>query len=111
MSVLTMTMLPQENAEELSPASQEPDLSAADKAALRRAVRSLEHPSYAARLANLAGKPIEFVRSALPAGAADAIASAVTQGIELALKTALRTLQHGPRGGSQFLHKVAAVAA
>ncbi len=34
---------------------------------LRRAAQSLEHPSLAARLTMLAGKPIELIGNALPA--------------------------------------------
>jgi hypothetical protein len=33
---------------------------------LRTAVATLEHPSFAARLAELAGKPIELFNRALP---------------------------------------------
>ena len=46
-----------------------------DLAALRGAVAALEHPSLAARLAHMAGKPIELIGSALPASAAQAIQS------------------------------------
>jgi hypothetical protein len=38
-----------------------------DLAALRRAVRSLEHPGLAASLTNMVGKPIELIGNALPA--------------------------------------------
>ena len=37
-----------------------------DREALRRAVKSLEHPSLAARLTNLVGKPVELIGYALP---------------------------------------------
>jgi EcsC protein family len=77
----------------------------ADLAALERAVRALEHPALAARLTNLVGKPVELIRRGLPASASDAIASAASKGIELALRTALRTLHHAPQRGSQLLHK------
>jgi hypothetical protein len=33
-----------------------------DGQALRRAVKSLEHPSLAGRLTNLVGKPVELIR-------------------------------------------------
>ena len=45
------------------------DFSAADLEALAAAVRRLEHPSLAGRLAALAGKPVGFVQRALPAAA------------------------------------------
>jgi len=79
-----------------------------DLAALQRAVESLEHPGLAARLANLAGKPIELLGHALPASALDAIAKATSRGLELALEVALRTMQWTP--APQFLHKVFAAA-
>jgi hypothetical protein len=36
--------------------------------ALRNVVQLLEHPSLAARLTNMVGKPVELVARALPAG-------------------------------------------
>jgi len=69
----------------------------ADREALRKAVRSLEHPSLAARLTNLVGKPVELIGYALPAFASKAIASATSKGLEAALKVALRTLPRSPR--------------
>jgi hypothetical protein len=79
-----------------------------DLTALRTAVRLLEHPSLAARLANMVGKPIELIGDALPASASRAIATATSKALELALKVALRTMQRTPRAGSQLLHKVLA---
>jgi len=48
----------------------------ADREALAKAVKSLEHPSLAARLTNLIGKPVELIGYALPSFASNAIASA-----------------------------------
>jgi hypothetical protein len=45
-----------------------------DLAALRKAVRSLEHPGLAARLTNMIGKPVELIGNALPASASQVIA-------------------------------------
>lgn len=81
-----------------------------DLAALRRAVRSLEHPSLAARLTNMVGKPIELIGDALPASAARAITTATSKGLEVALKVAMRTMQRTPHAGSQLLHKALATA-
>jgi hypothetical protein len=76
-----------------------------DISALRSAVAALEHPSLAARLSNLAGKPIELMRQALPAQASEAIAGAAAKGLNAALRVALRTM-HGPAGGdSPLLHR------
>ena len=50
-----------------------------DVQALRTAVTTLEHPSFAARLAEIAGKPIELFNRALPETASKAIAAATSQ--------------------------------
>ena len=63
-----------------------------DLAALRRAVQSLEHPSLAARLTNMVGKPIELIGHALPAAASDAITTATSKALDLALNVALGTI-------------------
>jgi hypothetical protein len=81
-----------------------------DLSALRRAVRSLEHPGLAARLTNMVGKPIELIGDVFPASASRAIATATFGGLETALKVALRTMQHTPHAGSQLLHKALATA-
>jgi hypothetical protein len=81
-----------------------------DLTALKRAVQALEHPSFAARLANMVGKPIELIEHALPPFAADAIAAAARKGLEAAMQVALRTLQRDPYAGSQTLHKILATA-
>ena len=50
-------------------------MSEEDLKALRAAAATLEHPSLAARLGNIAGKPIELVGRALPEAASEAIAA------------------------------------
>ena len=82
----------------------------ADRAALARAVQSLEHPGLAARLANLVGRPIEVIGRALPESAAQAIAAATAKGLQAALKVALLTIRRSPKAGSQLLHKYLAMA-
>jgi hypothetical protein len=74
-------------------------------AALRSAVEALEHPSFAARLSNLAGKPVELMRQSLPAGASEAITKATMQGLNAALSAALRSMRNDYRAGSPWLHK------
>jgi hypothetical protein len=81
-----------------------------DAAALRRAVLSLEHPSFAARLTDMVGRPIELLGHALPASASRAITAATSKGLELALKAALQTMQRTPYAGSQILNKALATA-
>src|SRR3984893_1367223 len=84
----------------------EPD----DLTALQKAVQSLEHPGLAARLTNLAGKPVELIGLALPASASRAIAAATSRGLALALRVALRTMPDQPRAGSELLHKALVTA-
>ena len=87
-----------------------PTVTPEDLAALRTAVRLLEHPGLAARLTNLVGKPVELIGRALPAAASRAIATATAKGLEAALKVALRTMQRTPHAGSQLLHKALVTA-
>jgi hypothetical protein len=89
---------------------QGPTMTPEDLTALRTAVRLLEHPSLAARLGNLVGKPVELIGDALPAAASRAIATATAKGLEAALKVALRTMQRTPHAGSQLLHKALVTA-
>ena len=86
------------------------DISLEDREALRKAVRSLEHPSLAARLTNIIGKPVELIGYALPSFASKAITSATSKGLEAALKVALRTLPPSSRRGSRMLHRALATA-
>ena len=81
-----------------------------DAHALRNAVKLLEHPSLAARLTNMVGKPVELLGRALPEGASQAIATATTKSLETALKVALLTIQSKPQESSQLLHRTLAVA-
>ena len=92
---------------ELTLATMTPD----DLTALHRAVELLEHPGLAARLANMAGKPIELIGKALPAPASQAIATAASKALEVALQLALRTMRRTSRPASQlFVHKLLATA-
>ena len=81
-----------------------------DLTALERAVRSLEHPGFAARLTNMVGKPIELVGNVLPTSARRVIATATSKALQAALKVALRTMPRSHHAGSQFLHKALATA-
>jgi EcsC protein family len=84
-------------------------LSAEDRAALREAVRALEHPGFAARLASVIGQPVERAGRALPPAAAEAIASVTTKALNAALSVALTTLRGAP-AGSRRLHTALAAA-
>ncbi len=86
------------------------ELTPDDLDALRRAVQSLENPSLAARLTNMVGKPIELIGYALPASAAQAISTATSKALDMALRVALKTMRDDPHAGSQLLHKALATA-
>ena len=67
-----------------------------DLNALRAAVTALEHPGLAARLAEVAGKPIELLGRALPETASKAVTAATTKALNAALAVALRTMRNEP---------------
>src|SRR5262249_43187605 len=81
-----------------------------DLDALRAAAATLEHPGLAARLGNIAGKPIELVCRALPQAASEAVAAAPTKALNAALAVALRTMEKEPKAASRLLHKALAAA-
>lgn len=75
-----------------------------DREALAAAVRRLEGPSLAGRLAALAGKPVGFVQWALPAAASTAVAKLAKHALERALDVALFSLQNRRFTGGRKLH-------
>jgi hypothetical protein len=79
-----------------------------DLQALRTAIATLEHPGLAARLAEIAGKPIELVGRALPETASKAVATATSKALDAALSVALRTIQNEPKAASSLLHRALA---
>jgi hypothetical protein len=81
-----------------------------DLAALTRAVQSLEHPSLAARISSMVGKPIELIETIIPASASQVVSKAVAAGLQMALKIALRSMQRIPQNGSDMLHKALVTA-
>jgi EcsC protein family len=76
---------------------------AADLEALAGAVRRLERPSLAGRLAALAGKPVGLVQRALPA-ASTAVAMVAKRALERALVVALFSLRNTRFKGGRKLH-------
>lgn len=80
-----------------------------DTDALRFAVQVLEHPSLAAHIADVIGRPVELLGK-LPAGASQAITKATTKSLEAALKVALLTIRGGSQESSQILHRALVVA-
>lgn len=80
------------------------DFSPADLAALDAAVRRLENPSLAGRLAALAGKPVGLVQRALPTAASTAVANVAKNALERALYVALFSLRNRRLVGGRKLH-------
>jgi hypothetical protein len=76
----------------------------ADGEALAAAVRRLESPSLAGRLATLAGKPVALVQRALPATASTAVAKLTKHALEHALEVALFSLRNRRIRGGRKLH-------
>lgn len=87
-----------------------PELTSTDVELLRKAVRWLEHPSFAVRLTNMVGKPIDLLGKALPIGASNAIETATAKSLQVALKIALTTISNEPQASSRLLHKALAIA-
>ena len=80
---------------EILPATTEtvaPELSEADRAALRRAVRALEQPGLAARLSAAAGAPLDIIGRSLPAPVTEAVGRSAEAAMRGALRVALATL-------------------
>jgi EcsC protein family len=85
-------------------------MSPEDLKSLRRAVLTLEHPSLAARLTNIVGKPVDLLGQALPPSAAQVIAKATSKGLEVAVKVAMKTMAPRSRSGSKGFHTALASA-
>ncbi len=60
-----------------------------DRQALKNAVRLLEHPGFAARLANFVGQPFEKIMGSLPEKLSEPIQQSVTAAIHRALEVAV----------------------
>ena len=80
------------------------ELSTTDQEALAAAVRQLEQPSLAGRLAALAGKPVGLIQRALPAAASTAVAGVAKRALERALDVALFSLRDRRLNGGRKLH-------
>jgi len=75
-----------------------------DREALAAAVRRLESPSLAGRLAALAGKPVGLVQRALPATASAAVGKLAKHALERALDVAVFSLRNRSIAGGRKLH-------
>ena len=74
----------------------------ADREALAAAVRRLEAPGFAGRVAALAGKPAGLVARALPGPAAAIVAKAAESALARALDVALFSLRGGRLAGGRL---------
>lgn len=92
------------------PAQAESSLPEADRDALQKAFRALEHSNLATRLARTVGKQLGSLARLLPPGASTLVDRAAQTAIRSALNVALRTLSDGPKRDTRFLHKAAAAA-
>ena len=90
----TLTEIVAANTNPLPPASvAEPaPFTPEDEAALRRAVATLERPSFVARLSSAAGAPLDFIGRNLPAPVMDGVGRAAEAAMRTSLRVALRTL-------------------
>jgi hypothetical protein len=84
-------------------------LPAADQEALRRAVRNLENPDFAAQLADYAGKPIARVMRLMPKAASRRINKIVETAILNCLNVAIRSIE--PRSKAPPAQRAASVLA
>jgi hypothetical protein len=85
-------------------------LSDSDREILADAVRRLERPSLAARLADYAGRPVGFLGRALPRGASALVTRAATRALDRALAMALFSLGDARFIGGRALHSALASA-
>lgn len=80
----------------------------ADLQGLRRAKHLLENPGVAMKIANAAGKPVEWAIARLPDRAASLLSSATRAALDKALSVALSTLDKDPRDSPRnFSHRAA----
>lgn len=87
-----------------------PEFSPKDLDDLRNAKKVLEHPSFAARVSNLVGTPIEKMIEALPINAKEIIAVSTNKALEMALQVAISTMADGKQSSWNWGH-TAAIAA
>jgi hypothetical protein len=86
------------------------EFSPEDRQALASAVRRLEKPGFAGRIAALAGRPAELMARALPAPAAAAVTKAAESALARAFDVALFSLRDRRFGGGRIIHSAMASA-
>jgi EcsC protein family len=81
-----------------------------DLVTLETAVHLLEHASFAARLSNIVGKPLDLIGDFVPASAKRVISAASYKALETAVKVALGSMSYGPGSQANLLHKALVMA-
>ena len=83
------------------------EISAKDLNDLRRAKRLLQNTSFAARMSNAVGRPLEQLTASLPRGVTDAILTAINRALETSLNIAIRSLGERRVYRANAIHKLA----
>ncbi len=84
-----------------------PKLHPLDQEDLKIAVQQLEHPGFAARVADIIGTPLDKVMNALPEAASKSINLVSEKAMRVALDLSLRTMRKGRCDASPRMHKLA----
>jgi hypothetical protein len=93
-----------------SNSADEPAWTDEDHTALATAYRALEHPSFAARVTELLGVPLEYGLKKLPAGWQSKVQKASQSALEYALDVALKTMDGQPSRHPDLARKLHRVA-
>lgn len=84
-----------------------PTMSSDDLNLLKMAKLRLEHPNLAARIADVIGKPVESLLTALPEGAQDRISDATQKALYKGLEYAISTIgDPNPKASQDRLHQL-----
>lgn len=94
----------------LSPCPTQPDLSSADRDALRLAVFALEKNSMAKQMAGTIGRQVGFAGRMVPTALQESAAAAAAAALRTALRVALASLEGRPSVGGPSLHRRLAMA-
>lgn len=94
----------------LMPAPREPELSNADREALRSAVFALERNTLAQQMAAVMGRQVGFAGRVIPLKLQDTARAAATTALRAALRTALTSLEGRPVGPTNNVHRRLAMA-
>ena len=94
----------------LTPAPRQPELSSADREALRSAIFALEKNTLAKQMAGMMGRQVGFAGRVIPLRLQETATAAATAALRAALRAALASLEGRPVGGGRNVHRRLAVA-